>query len=305
MLDWLSSWTVFYWAWWISWTPFVGMFLAKISRGRTIRQFVGGVILVPSLVSLVWFAIFGGAAISQQQAGLNPAAAGTEQQLFAVLSAYPWATFTGLLVMVLVAIFFVSGADAASIVTGTLSQRGTDEPSRWVVIFWGTVMGAVAIIMLLVGGEDALSGLQSLTILVAAPFVVIMVFLCIAFMRDLNHDPIVLRESKGLEVIEQAVDWGTDRHGDAFYLRVRAFEGTSERRAQDDAESTGPTYADVRGVRDPFAEDADRADDTRSVPRDDDPAGTEVVDSGPGGRAQTAAPGDRSEPAGRPSADRE
>jgi choline/carnitine/betaine transport len=300
MLDWLSSWTVFYWAWWISWTPFVGMFLAKISRGRTIRQFVGGVILVPSLVSLVWFAVFGGTAISQQQAGLDPAAADTQDELFVVLGAYPWATFTGLLVMLLVAIFFVSGADAASIVTGTLSQRGTDEPSRWVVIFWGCVMGAVAIIMLLVGGEDALSGLQSLTILVAAPFVVIMVFLCIAFMRDLNHDPVILRESKGLEVIEQAVDYGTDRHGEAFYLRVRAFEN-APRRAEDDAESTGPTYSEVRGVQDPFAEGGAEDGGTTSggahrVPRDDDPAGTEVVDTGPGSRTEAA---------GRPSADRE
>ena len=300
MLDWLSSWTVFYWAWWISWTPFVGMFLAKISRGRTIRQFVGGVILVPSLVSLVWFAIFGGTAISQQQAGMNPAAADTQDELFVVLGAYPWATFTGLLVMLLVAIFFVSGADAASIVTGTLSQRGTDEPSRWVVIFWGCVMGAVASIMLIVGGEDALSGLQSLTILVAAPFVVIMVFLCIAFMRDLNHDPVILRESKGLEVIEQAVDYGTDRHGEDFYLRVRAFEN-APRRAEDDAESTGPTYAEVRGVQDPFAEGGAEDGGTTSggahrVPRDDDPAGTEVVDTGPGARTEAA---------GRPSADRE
>src|SRR5688572_2295656 len=123
-------------------------------------------------------------------------------------------------------------------------------------------------------------------------------------MRDLNHDPVILRESKGLEVIEQAVDYGTDRHGEAFYLRVRAFENAGERRAADDAESTGPTYAEVRGVQDPFA---GASDDTgaRSVPRDDDPSGTEVVDSGPGGRAQTAAPGDRSERAGRPSADRE
>ena len=156
MLDWLSSWTIFYWAWWISWTPFVGMFLAKISRGRTIRQFVGGVILVPSLVSLVWFAIFGGSAIYQQKTGLDPAAAGTEQQLFAVLAHYPAATVTGLLVMVLVAIFFVSGADAASIITGTLSQRGTDAPRRLIVVFWGAVMGAVAVVMLLVGGAEAL-----------------------------------------------------------------------------------------------------------------------------------------------------
>jgi choline/carnitine/betaine transport len=229
MLDWLSSWTIFYWAWWISWTPFVGMFLAKISRGRTVRQFVGGVILVPSLVSLVWFATFGGAAIYQQKSGLDPAAAGTEQQLFAVLSHYPAATVTGLLVMALVAIFFVSGADAASIVTGTLTQRGTDEPRRWVVIFWGSMMGAVAIVMLLVGGANALEGLESLTILVAAPFVVIMILLCVSFMRDLNNDPLILRENKGTEVIEEAVRYGTSRLGNHFYLRVQTFPGMRPR----------------------------------------------------------------------------
>ena len=249
MLDWLSSWTVFYWAWWISWTPFVGMFLARISRGRTIRQFVGGVILVPSVVSLVWFAIFGGSAVTQQQAGLNPAAAGTETQLFAVLQAYPWATFTGVLVMALVAIFFVSGADAASIVMGTLSQRGTVEPRRWVVVFWGCVMGGVAIVMLLVGGENALDGLQSLTILVSVPFVIVMVMLCVALVRDLNRDPIVLREVKGTAVMEQAVDYGTDRHGEHFVLSVRSLPSGPTGPADHSAPAgeSSPSYAAVKG----------------------------------------------------------
>jgi choline-glycine betaine transporter len=249
MLDWLSSWTIFYWAWWISWTPFVGMFLAKISRGRTIRQFIGGVILVPSVVSLVWFAIFGGSAIYQQKTGLDPAAAGTEQQLFAVLAQYPAATFTGLLVMVLVAIFFVSGADAASIVTGTLSQRGTDEPQRWVVIFWGTMMGAVAVVMLLVGGEDALKGLESLTILVAAPFVVIMVFLCVALARDLRRDPQVTREDRGSRLVEEAVGTGTRRYGDYFTLRIAAVPGAR------------PRHRDGDGVASPSGNGVGAADD--------------------------------------------
>lgn len=128
------------------------MFLARISRGRTIREFVGGVILAPSLVSLVWFCIFGGTAITQAQQGTQ-FSDDSNVQLFQVLGAYPWATVTGLLVMVLVAIFFVSGADAASIVMGTLSQRGTIEPSKWVVVFWGAAMGAVAVLMLLTGAR--------------------------------------------------------------------------------------------------------------------------------------------------------
>ena len=149
--DWLASWTIFYWAWWISWTPFVGMFIARISRGRTIRQFVAGVIAVPSVVSLIWFAVFGGAAISAQQGGTDVAGqAGVEAQLFGLLETFPFAAVTSVLVMVLVAIFFVSGADAASVVLGTLSQRGSQQPQTWNMIFWGSATGAVAVIMLLV-----------------------------------------------------------------------------------------------------------------------------------------------------------
>jgi choline-glycine betaine transporter len=150
--EWLQSWTVFYWAWWISWTPFVGMFIARISRGRSIKQFIAGVILIPSVVSLVWFAIFGGAAISQQQAGNDLASASTEGQLFGLLQSYPIGAVLAVVAMLLVAIFFVSGADAASVVMGTISQKGSIEPGRGIVIFWGTVMGAIAAIMLLVGG---------------------------------------------------------------------------------------------------------------------------------------------------------
>src|ERR671920_817864 len=144
---WLAGWTVFYWAWWISWTPFVGMFIARISRGRTIRQFVAGVVLIPSVVSLLWFAIFGGAAINLQRSGTDLAARSTEEQLFGLLDTMPLAAVLGVIAMLLVAIFFVAGADAASIVMGTLSQRGTIHPTRGVVIFWGAVMGAIAAIM--------------------------------------------------------------------------------------------------------------------------------------------------------------
>ena len=151
---WLSYYTVFYWAWWVSWSPFVGLFIARISRGRTIRQFVTGVLLVPSLVSLVWFAIFGGAGLKLQMDGKNLYGDGIpEEQLFNLLEQYPFATAMSVLVMVLVAIFFVTGADSASIVMGTLSQRGTIEPKKWLVIFWGVATGATAAVMLLVGGR--------------------------------------------------------------------------------------------------------------------------------------------------------
>ncbi len=222
MATWLRGWTVFYWAWWISWTPFVGLFIARISRGRTIRQFVTGVLLVPSLVSLLWFAVFGGAGIAAQRDGADVAGQGTtEGQLFAVLGQYPLATPATVLVMVLVAIFFVSGADAASIVMGSLSQRGTLEPSRSVVVFWGVVMGSVAAIMLLLGEEGAaLTGLQNLTIIAALPFALVMAAMAVSLVKDLRRDPIVLRGTYASVAIEQAVVDGISRHGEDFVIVV-------------------------------------------------------------------------------------
>ena len=243
MQTWLGSWTIFYWAWWISWTPFVGMFIARISRGRSIRQFVAGVILVPSVVSLFWFAIFGGAAIQQQRDALA-AANLTPQELarlnagdglagvfnkntwvfntdgnsqamtFAFLEHLPLSTLAAILVILLVSIFFVSGADAASIVMGTLSQGGSVHPKRNVVIFWGVLMGGVAIVMLLAGdgSGNALTGLQNLTIIVAAPFALVMIGLCWALWRDLRSDPLVLRENEMLARMRESMDDDGSHH---------------------------------------------------------------------------------------------
>jgi choline/carnitine/betaine transport len=220
---WLAGWTIFYWAWWISWTPFVGMFIARISRGRTIRQFVSGVILIPSAVSLLWFAIFGGTAIQLQRTGEDLASRPTEGQLFGLLDTMPLGAVLGVIAMLLVAIFFVSGADAASIVMGTLSQRGTIHPTRNVVVFWGAVMGAIAAIMLLVGGGsgDALSGIQNITIIMAAPFALVMVLICVALARDLRNDPLVRRGLRSTRAIEQAVEFGEREYGDAFFVPVK------------------------------------------------------------------------------------
>ena len=218
---WLQSWTIFYWAWWVSWTPFVGMFIARISRGRTIRQFVAGVLVVPSLVSLVWFAVFGGAAINVQQSGTDLAGkGGVEEQLFTLLDQYPIATIASVVVMILVAIFFVSGADAASIVMGSLSQKGTIKPGRATVVFWGVATGAVAAVMLLVGGEDALTGLQTITIIAALPFLLVMVAMAVALLKDLRQDPKVVRRAYAAEAISSAVIAGVTQHGDDFTISV-------------------------------------------------------------------------------------
>ncbi|WP_244502435.1 BCCT family transporter [Streptomyces oceani] len=254
IIDWLGGYTVFYWAWWISWTPFVGMFIARISRGRTIRQFIGGVILVPSVVSLIWFAIFGGTAMHVEEQGAKITDEATpEGQLFKVLQEYPIASVTSLVVMILVGIFFVSGADAASIVMGTLSQKGTMEPHRMVVIFWGVATGAVAAIMLLVGGggDKALEGLKNLTILVAVPFVLVMIGLCFALMKDLRRDALILRTEKGEEAVELAVITGAEKYDGDFELRIgpghdvsidevrmKADEAELAAQAEEDAEVT-------------------------------------------------------------------
>ncbi|MFM9377958.1 BCCT family transporter [Gordonia sp. VNK21] len=266
---WLSSWTIFYWAWWISWTPFVGMFIARISRGRTIRQFVTGVLLVPTVVSLLWFAIFGGAAIRQQQQVGDLAERGDDGTLsvnstgalFDLLHTMPWAGVTTVLVMLLVAIFFVSGADAASIVMGSLSERGTHEPSRPTVIFWGAATGAVAAIMLIIGGGggEALDGLQNLTIVVAVPFVVVMLGLCLALYKDLRKDPMVVLNEYSNEVVERAVATGHESYGRHFDL-VTEYAHPPEATADEGADDTG-------------GEDLDRADGEQATQEGSPPAG--------------------------------
>jgi glycine betaine transporter len=189
--EWLAAWTIFYWAWWVSWTPFVGSFLAKISRGRTIREFVIGVVAVPSVISIVWFGVWGGSALHLQNTGVDIAAANAESQesaMFALLAQYPLASVTSILVVVLVAIFFISGADASSIVLGSLSSFGAAVPRKWLTILWGTLTGGVAAVLLSVGSLEAL---QTLTIIAAAPFLLVMIGLCVALMMDLAKDPLI------------------------------------------------------------------------------------------------------------------
>jgi len=242
---WMSGWTIFYWAWWISWTPFVGLFIARISRGRTIRQFVTGVLLVPSIVSVIWFGIFGGTAFHIQQAADKTADAtdgiakmvdgvstinfdGALFDLVKNLAMPGWAISAVIvLAMVLVAIFFITGADAASIVMGSLSSNGAEEPRRGIVIFWGTLTGAVAAVMLLAGGDqpsEALSGLQRLTIVVALPFVLVMFLLCVALTRDLRRDPLSLRRRLADSVVERAIRAGVEQHGGVQFDLVTKHE---------------------------------------------------------------------------------
>jgi choline/carnitine/betaine transport len=256
---WMSGWTIFYWAWWVSWTPFVGLFIARISRGRTIRQFVTGVLLVPSIVSVIWFGIFGGAAINVQSTADATPDAG--DGLAKIVDGKPSISFDGalfdllhhlslpsaiagavsILAMVLVAIFFVTGADAASIVMGSLSSNGVEEPRRGVVIFWGALTGAVAAVMLLAGGDkpaEALSGLQRITIVSALPFVIVMFLMCFALTRDLRRDPLSLRRRLVTSVVERSIRSGVEQHGGVQFDLVTKHE-CDERCAKGELELHG------------------------------------------------------------------
>jgi len=189
--DWITGWTIFYWAWWISWTPFVGMFIARISKGRTIRQFVIYVIAVPSLVSFVWFSILGGSALNLQlNEGWSPptiegGGIALEASLFETLREFPLASITVALAVFLIAIFFITGADSASMVMGMLSQQGEEKPNSSLVVFWGVATGAVAAVLLWSGG---LGGLQTLVILVAAPFMLVLIGMCVSLMKALRQE---------------------------------------------------------------------------------------------------------------------
>lgn len=186
---WMQNWTIFFWAWGISWAPYVGVFLAKISRGRTIREYVLGVLVAPSVATIVWFSIFGGTALNLQLSGTRDIATAAAQSaqaaMFELLETFPLTVFTSLAVVILAAVFFVSGADAGAIVLGAFSSWGDLEPKKWLTAAWGSLVGGVALVLLIVGGLDAL---QWGAIVVSSPAILVVLALCVALMIDLRTD---------------------------------------------------------------------------------------------------------------------
>jgi choline/carnitine/betaine transport len=213
----MNAWTTYYWAWWVAWTPFVGIFVAKISRGRTLREFVTTVILAPSLVTLVWFGVVGGTTMRLEQEGAAISERESPQDmLFGLLDALPLSGVTAVVAMVAIIIYFVTSADSAALVMGSLSQRGRPEPSPWVTITWGLALAGIAVVMLLVGGQRALDGLQSLVIVTALPFAFVLVLVMVAWSKDLARDPLVLRRRYAREAIRLGVAQAIEDHGDDF-----------------------------------------------------------------------------------------
>ncbi len=189
---WQASWTTFYWGWWMSWAPFVGVFIARISRGRTVREFVVGVLLVPTLVTFAWFSVLGGTAIYRELFGggglIVDGAVNTNESLFAMLGGLPGGSIVSLVALLLIVTFFVTSSDSGSLVVDMLASGGDPNPPTWSRIFWAVAEGAVAMALLVVGGNAALGALQSTAIAIALPFSLVMIAMVLSLIRSLNAE---------------------------------------------------------------------------------------------------------------------
>ncbi|NYT21981.1 choline BCCT transporter BetT [Alcaligenaceae bacterium] len=188
--DWIGGWTVFYWGWWISWSPFVGVFIARISRGRSIRQFVGGVLLMPTGFTFMWMTVFGDTAIhlimSEGMADLAETVSNDATvALFVFLEQLPWSALMCTIAVAMVLVFFVTSADSGALVVDQLASGGAENPPVWQRIFWSVLMGAVAIVLLM---ADGLSALQTATIATALPFSVVLLFSIWGLFKALKLD---------------------------------------------------------------------------------------------------------------------
>lgn len=187
---WFSGWTILYWAWWCSWAPFVGLFIARISKGRTIREFIFGVLVIPSMFGILWFTIFGNTAIwlnDGEAAGtLGQMISSPETLLFKFLDYLPLSGVTGLVSLVVISLFFITSADSGIYVLNNIASRDKSLVApRWQAVMWGVLMSVVAIVLMQSGG---LANLQAMTLLVALPFAMLMLLMCFSLWKGLNAD---------------------------------------------------------------------------------------------------------------------
>jgi BCCT family betaine transporter len=261
-IEFQSYWTAFYWVWWIAWTPFVGLFVARISRGRTIREFTAVTVFAPTIILILAFTIFGGTAISFNREGIAgfDGESSNEQVLFAMFQDLPLGSITPYILLVVLAVFFVTSADSASVVMGTMSSKGDPTPNKLVVVFWGLCMMGIAIVMLLTGGEDVLTGLQNLTILAALPFCLVLLAMMVAFIRDLHSDPMFIRRTYARTAMDNAIMRGIEEHGDDFEFTVQHAEG--DRSAGHDFDSSAERYTEWYQRTDEEGENVDYDFDT-------------------------------------------
>lgn len=188
-LDWQKSWTMFYWAWWISWSPFVGMFIARVSRGRTIREFIAGVLFVPTILTFAWMVVFGNTAISMELFGEGGMVAAVQESIptaiFVMLNRLPLASVSALVATLVVAVFFVTSSDSGSLVVDILTSGGHPDPPIAQRVFWALTEGAVAAVLLVTGG---LVAMQTAAVTTALPFCFIMLVMCWSLVKQLRKE---------------------------------------------------------------------------------------------------------------------
>ena len=187
---WFSGWTILYWAWWCSWAPFVGLFIARISKGRTIREFIFGVLVIPSMFGVLWFTVFGNTAIwlndGEAAGALGQMISSPETLLFKFLDYLPLSGVTGLVSLVVISLFFITSADSGIYVLNNIASRDKSLAApRWQAVMWGILMSVVAIVLMQSGG---LANLQAMTLLVALPFAMLMLLMCFSLWKGLNAD---------------------------------------------------------------------------------------------------------------------
>ena len=187
---WFSGWTILYWAWWCSWAPFVGLFIARISKGRTIREFIFGVLVIPSMFGILWFTVFGNTAIwlndGEAACTLGQMISSPETLLFKFLDYLPLSGVTGLVSLVVISLFFITSADSGIYVLNNIASRDKSLVApRWQAVMWGVLMSVVAIVLMQSGG---LANLQAMTLLVALPFAMLMLLMCFSLWKGLSAD---------------------------------------------------------------------------------------------------------------------
>lgn len=191
--DWQSSWTIFYWAWWVSWSPFVGAFIARISRGRTIREFIWGVLLIPMTILFFWFTTFGGVAINMELLGdpglVAAVQADSGSAIFRLVESYPLAKPITFLIVIMIMLWFVTSSDSASFVIDMLTAGGDINPPKIQRLFWATTEGLIAAILPAAGG---LSALQAAAIVAGFPFAMVILVMMYALVRGLGRDKLIL-----------------------------------------------------------------------------------------------------------------
>jgi len=189
--DWLHGWTVFYWAWWISWSPFVGMFIARISKGRTVREFIASVLIIPTLITILWMSAFGGSALQQATQGVGQLANGISDvslAMFQMLENLPFHEITSFLAIVLVLVFFITSSDSGSLVIDSITAGGKIDAPVPQRIFWALIEGLIAGTLLFVGGKEALQALQAGAISTGLPFTIVLLVMCVSLYKGLKSE---------------------------------------------------------------------------------------------------------------------